>query len=258
MSLLITKQTGNVFSLVIDGGDPIISEQNRLTTIGNYCDFKTANGANLILKQNILYSEITIVDGSPVVPTSIIDLWTILIAKGFFNGVTVSGGGSGATSFTQLLDTFNSYLGRAGQIVVVNNSETGLTTISYNVFTSEDRTKLDQIEAKAQVNVIPDWSITNPLDPRYISGKPSPSSSSIQRLDGFIGITVGFDVGQQDFTIPSGAICTDVWLSHMKQYKQSLVNVSLLNLWSQTDNIVTLKKIPVLNNYLEITYQIPV
>ena len=53
-SLIITKQTGNFFSLVLDGGNPIISEQNRLTTIGNFCNFKTANGANLILKQNIL------------------------------------------------------------------------------------------------------------------------------------------------------------------------------------------------------------
>jgi len=38
-SLVITKQTGNFFSLVLDGGSPIISEQNRLTTIGNLCNF---------------------------------------------------------------------------------------------------------------------------------------------------------------------------------------------------------------------------
>lgn len=256
MSLLITKQAGNFFSLVVDGGEPIISEQNRLTTIGNYCNFKTANGANLILKQNILYSDITIVDVSPVVPTSVINLWTNLISIGFFEGVSVSVGG-GVLNFKDLLDTFN-YLGRAGQIVAVNNSETGLTTISYSVFTAADRIKLDGIQAGAQVNIIPNWAQTNPLAPDYISGKPNPSSSSIQRIDGFIGITVGFDVGQQNFALPSGAICMDVWLSHQRQYQQSLVNVSLLNLWSQTDNVVTLKKSPVLNNYLEITYQIPI
>jgi len=57
MSLIITKQSGNFFSLELTGESPIISEQNRLTTIGNYCNFKTANGANLILKQNILYQQ---------------------------------------------------------------------------------------------------------------------------------------------------------------------------------------------------------
>lgn len=256
MSLLITKQTGNVFSLVVDGGEPIISEQNRLTTIGDYCNFKTANGANLVLKQNILYSDITIVDGSPVVPTSVINLWTTLISIGFFEGVAVSGGG-GVLNFDELLDTFN-YLGRAGQIVVVNNSETGLTTISYSVFTSADRIKLDGIETGAQVNVIPNWAQTNPLAPDYILGKPDPSSSDTQYLDGFIGITVGFDVGQQNYQIPSGAICDDVHLAHQRQYKESLINTSLLNLWSQTDNIVTLKKSPVLNNYLEIKYKMPI
>jgi hypothetical protein len=51
MSLVITKQKQTFNKL--DSDSVIISEQNRLTTIGDFANFKTANGANLILKQNV-------------------------------------------------------------------------------------------------------------------------------------------------------------------------------------------------------------
>ena len=255
-TLVITKQTGNFFSLVVDSGEPIISEQNRLTTVGELCNFKTANGANLVLKQNILREDITIIENNnPVVPSSVQELWTILIGIGFFDGVAVTaGGGSGTDRFKDLLDTFN-YIGRSGQIVTVNDSETGLTTIAYALFSPEDRLKFDSIEFGAQKNVIPDLTVTDPNDPRYVAGKPNPTSSDQQILDGFIGVTEGFDVSQQTFELPVGAICLDVYLSHQRQYKETPTNTSLPTLWSQTNNIVTIKKIPVLNNYLQITYK---
>ena len=217
-TLVIAKQTGNFFSLVVDSGEPIISEQNRLTTVGELCNFKTANVANHVLKQNILREDITIIeDNNPVVPSSVQELWTILIGIGFFDGVAITaGGGIGTHRFKDLLDKFN-YIGRSGEIVTVNDSETGLTTIAYALFSPEDRIKFDSIESGAQVNVIPDLSVTDPNDPRYVAGKPNPTSSDQQILDGFIGVTEGFDVSQQTFELPVGAICLDVYLSHQRQ-----------------------------------------
>ena len=171
-SLIITKQTGNFFSLVLDGGNPIISEQNRLTTIGNFCNFKTANGANLILKQNILYSDITIVTGVSHVPTSINDLWISLLDAGFFDGLATTGGSSTIDKFTELLDTFSSYIGRDGQLLVVNESEQKIETISISLFSEGDRTKLDGIETGAEVNIQSNWNETNPLSDAFIQNKP--------------------------------------------------------------------------------------
>jgi len=171
-SLIITKQTGNFFSLVLDGGSPIISEQNRLTTVGNFCNFKTANGANLILKQNILYSDITIVTGVSHVPTSINDLWISLLDAGFFDGLATTGGSSTIDKFAELLDTFSSYIGRDGQLLVVNESEQKIETIAISLFSEDDRAKLDGIETGAQVNVQSDVNETNPASPAYIKNFP--------------------------------------------------------------------------------------
>jgi len=171
-SLVITKETGNFFSLVLDGGSPIISEQNRLTTIGNLCNFKTANGANLILKQNILYSEITIITGGSHVPTSIQDLWASLIDAGFFDGLGSGSGGTGAENFTELLDTFNTYIGRDGQVLVVNESMQRIETVEISLFTPEEKAKLEGIETGAQVNVQSDFNISDPANPAFIKNQP--------------------------------------------------------------------------------------
>lgn len=73
-------------------------------------------------------------------------------------------------------------------------------------------------------------------------------------LDGIIGVTIGFAVSQQTFTLPAGAKCVGVTLSHAPQYQITPNNSSLVNRWSQTDNIVTLTKVPALNNYIYIEY----
>lgn len=253
-SLIITKQSGNFFSLELDGGNPIISEQNRLTTIGNFCNFKTANGANLILKQNILYSEITIITGVSHVPTSIDDLWTSLISAGFFDGV-VAAGGVTSTRFDELLDTFT-YFGRDGQLLVVNESELKLDTIAVSIFTETDKLKLDSIEAGAQVNVNADWNESDPDSDSFILNKP-PDFGVIATpiiMDGIIGVTAGFAVGQQDYEMPENAIVIDVMLSHTKQYKTTANNTSLVNRWSQVDTTLSITKIPAINNYIYIEY----
>lgn len=79
---------------------------------------------------------------------------------------------------------------------------------------------------------------------------------SILIMDGFAGVTSGFAVGQQNYTLPSNAKCMFVELAHAKQYKTTANNTSLVNRWSQAGNVVTITKSPLLNNYIYIEYQL--
>lgn len=171
MALVITKLDDYIFTLVLDGGDPIVSEQNRLTTFGNYCNFKTANGANLLLRQNILASEVTVISGGTFNYSTALALRQKLIDIGFFATVGSSGGGSGVNRFDELLDTF-SYNGRNGQVVYVNEPELKLSTKIVNDFSNFYKDKLDGIEAGAQVNIQSDWDVTDTTSPAYIFNKP--------------------------------------------------------------------------------------
>jgi hypothetical protein len=130
-TLLITKQTGNFFSLQLNDETPIISEQNRLTTVGSFCHFKTVSGANIIKDQNILYSDITLVASGSFTFASVNALWVKLVEVGFFDGLGTGGGGAGVDQFTELLDTFNSYIGRDKQAVVVDESQLKLITVPF-------------------------------------------------------------------------------------------------------------------------------
>lgn len=227
MSLIITKQSGNFFSLVLDGGSPIISEQNRLTTIGNFCNFKTANGANLILKQNIPYSDITVVASGSFTFASVNLLWSKLIEVGFFNGITGTSGGGAIDRFDELLDTFT-YLGRDGQVVVVNESQLKLETRAVSIFSAEDRTKLDGIEEGAEVNVQADVLESNPLSKAYIKNFPPIESY-------FSGIYIERFLADgivNTFTLPIGAQAVNISIDRSPRY----VNIE----WTQTDNIVTI------------------
>ena len=227
-SLVITKQSGNFFSLVLDGGSPIISEQNRLTTIGDYCNFKTANGANLILKQNILYSEITIITGVSHVPTSIDDLWVSLIEAGFFDGVVIGGGGT-AIRFDELLDTFT-YFGRDGQLLVVNESELKLDTVAVSIFTEDDKLKLDGIEIGAQANVNADWNESNPESDAFIFNKPDLAG-------GFLPEQLDFEANGIDNFIDIGTtyLVKSFFYGSVLQIKDD---------WSQNESIITFTFIP--------------
>jgi hypothetical protein len=68
-----------------------------LTTIGNLCNFKTANGANLVLK-NILVTEITVIASGTFTTTN--QLWNKLIEIGFFDGISGTSGGSALIDLT--------------------------------------------------------------------------------------------------------------------------------------------------------------
>ena len=227
MSLIITKQTGNFFSLVVDGGTPIISEQNRLTTFGNLCNFKTANGANLILKQNVLVTEITVIATGTFTFTTVAQLWNKLIEIGFFDGVTNSGSGSIIDRFDELVDTFQ-YLGRDGQVLVVNESQLKLDTKAITLFTAQDKIKLNGIEANADVNVQSDVSVTDPNNPAFIKNFPNISSffSGIYQNKFIAGGIVN------TFTLPIGAQAVNLFVDRGIRYNSSE--------WTQTDNIVTI------------------
>lgn len=132
--LIITKQTGNFFSLALNSEEVVVSDQNRLTTVGNFCHFKTANGANIVKEQNVLFSDITLITSGSTTFASVNALWVGLINAGFFDGLGTGGGGGGATEFTELTDTFPSYLGRNGQTLIINESEQRIESVPfYNV-----------------------------------------------------------------------------------------------------------------------------
>lgn len=133
-SLIITKQTGNFFSLALNSDEVVISDQNRLTTVGNFCHFKTANGANIVKEQNVLFSDITLITSGSATFPSVNALWVGLINAGFFDGLGTGGGGGGVAEFTELIDTFPSYLGRNGQTLIINESEQKIESVPfYNV-----------------------------------------------------------------------------------------------------------------------------
>lgn len=133
-SLIITKQTGNFFSLALNSDEVVISDQNRLTTVGNFCHFKTANGANIVKEQNVLFSEVTLITAGSETFVSVNALWVGLINAGFFDGLGTGGGGGGATDFTDLRDTFPSYLGRDGETLIINESQQKIESVPfYNV-----------------------------------------------------------------------------------------------------------------------------
>ena len=110
--LTITKKPNNYFAFVLNGdfANEINNTRNDLLTTGDFCHFKTSNGANLISEQNIIYSNVTIVDGATtLIPTSIDDLFLKLISVGYFDWI--DGNTGGVNRFDDLEDTFK-YFGK--------------------------------------------------------------------------------------------------------------------------------------------------
>lgn len=250
-SLVITKEAGlNLFSLALDGGVPIRSDQNRLTTIGDLFDFKTANGANIIQKQKILFSEVTVIDGGTFTFLSTLALWTKLYEIGFFDGVAIGGGGGGVNEFTELTDTFSSYLGRDGQFLFVNESQQKIDSAVISVFTEEDEIKLDGIEAGAQVNVNPDWNVTNPSDPRYIFNKPSLTVGNIFSIDFERLVST-----QSDFEIPENTVAKWAVVNGTMYFPSTANNAAEFNTFTQDLNVVTFTNELSVGEYLVIFYQ---
>jgi hypothetical protein len=122
-SLLITKLSDDSFSFVVNGDtvNTITNLRNDMTTVGNEAHFKTSNGANLIKLQQILYNEVTIVDGATLpVASNPLDLRVKLRSVGFWDWLTT--GGSGVDRFDELADTFE-YFGNDGMVPIVDESQ---------------------------------------------------------------------------------------------------------------------------------------
>lgn len=130
--LTITKQTGGYFKfkLSINGivQPTVESIRNDLLTVGNELHFKTSNGANIIKKQNILPTELTVIDGVSTTFTTVDQVWNKLIAIGFF--AWISGGASGVDRFDELLDTFQ-YSGKDGQVCVVDEAQLKIKPVTF-------------------------------------------------------------------------------------------------------------------------------
>lgn len=133
-TLLITKETGGYFSFVVDGNtaDKVTNMRNDVLAIGTVCNFKTANGANIIKKQNINVTDITLVASGTFTFTNVTTFLNKLIDVGYYDWLLGGGSGTGVNRFDQLLDTFN-YFGKDMQAVRVNVSEMKLETFTvYN------------------------------------------------------------------------------------------------------------------------------
>ena len=243
--LVIEKESGiNLFSLTLDGGDPIRSDQNRLLTIGNLFNFKTGTGANIIQQQRILYDEVEVIDGGSFTFTSTIQLWNKLKDIGFFDGVAISGGGSGASSFLSLSDTPNSYIGADGYALVVNESQQKVEFQPLALFTPD---LLDKLNA---AYVMPDMSITDPNVRGYIANKPDFTIGNVS-MKAFSRLTSP----QQDFEIPVNTTAKFAIVNGAFFYLEDANTVDEQETFTQSTNIVTFKNELETGNLVIIFYQ---
>jgi hypothetical protein len=99
---------------------------------------KTENGANLILKQNVLFSDIIIM---MVLHTLRLNNCTLGKTNRyrFFKGVNITDGASTINRFDELLDTF-SYRNDQ-KFLRVNESQLKLEAVAISTFTQADKDK---------------------------------------------------------------------------------------------------------------------
>jgi len=187
---------------------------------------------------SLAFNPTTVASGSTL-PATTTNEW-ILVGKGTFQNV---GGGLNITT-TEELNALTSN-GTYWSLVVEIPIDVALAGITQNIRSNYTQTvpSEDAVFRALQdiINLIP--SIP-PITAPYI-------------IDGVIGVTAGFVVGQQDFQIPVNGVVTDVILTHTKQYKATANNSSLVNLWSQTGTTLSITKVPALNNYIYIEYILP-
>jgi len=247
--LIITKETGNYFRFEFESEEPIRNDQNRLLTFGDYCHFKTGNGANIIKQQNIKYDEVQLIASGTFTFLSVTALWEKLIDVGFFDGLGGTGGGAIVDRFDELLDTFG-YFGRDGQVVIVNESELKLDTATFNLFTDAYKNKIDGIEEGAEVNVQSDWDVTDPSSDAFIKNKPSPTLNFVTSID-FAALLEP----QQDFELPEGKIALYAFVNQTPYFLSTANNTGYFNTFTQTGTTVTFTNTLETGEYLVIFYQ---
>lgn len=78
--------------------------------------------------------------------------------------------------------------------------------------------------------------------------------SSIRPFE-FIDYPLITVAGTQTFELPIGAVAKQVFNNKIQHFKESINNSLQVDTWTQTGNIVTLKKNTVIGNYISIFYQ---
>jgi len=239
--LTITKETLGYFSFVLNG-DPLTeikNTRNDLTTIGDICHFKTSNGANLIKEQDVIYYNVTIIDGvTTLVPSSVDDLFIKLDSVEFFDWITGTGGG-GVNRFDELADTFE-YFGNDGKIPVVDESQSKLVAVDF-----PDVDKLDAFPTPLQPNMM---LIVNTDGTAYIF--TDAINQPIDSIDYPL-----LSAPTQNFAIPIGKTAKRVFVNNATWFLLSGNNTSKPNTFTQTDNIITTKTALPINNYVVIEFQ---
>ena len=92
------------FKFEVDGGTPIENSRNDLLAVGTQLHFKTANGANIIQKQEIYPADVTIIAGSTYNGfTTVEQVFNKLLDVGYFDWFK-NGGGGGATAALDILE----------------------------------------------------------------------------------------------------------------------------------------------------------
>ncbi len=129
--LVIEKQTGGYFKFTLNGdtATAVTSIKNDLLAVGTQLHFKTGNGANIIKEQFIYPEDVTIISGGTFTFTTVAQVWNKLIEIDYFAWLG-NGGTGGVSRFDDLADTFE-YVGQAGKVVVVDNSELKLIPVTF-------------------------------------------------------------------------------------------------------------------------------
>ena len=240
--LTITKKPHGYYDFVVNGDtvNIVTNDRNDMTGFGNICNFKTANGANIIKQQNITFGNVTLIDGLPLAtPISMDDLIAKLASIDFY-AWRDSGIGSGVDRFDELLDTFE-YFGKDGQALRVNESELKLETF-----------------------VLPDTSYLNNFPTPLVPGKILKVKSDNSGYE-FIDIpTFGaismIDYGYltedtTDFVIPENTTAKWALVNFGVWVPLTENNTDKYNTFSQIDITVTFSNTLTENNYVIIFYQ---
>lgn len=273
--LTITKEIDGYFTFVLNGdsANAIKNTRNDLLTVGNLAHFKTANGANLIKEQDVLFSNVTIIDGvTSVVPTSVDDLFNELDNVGFFDWINGHGGSGGVNRFDELEDTF-SYFGKDGQVVRVNESQQKLET-----FVMPDVSYLSKFPTPLVAGMILKVNagatayelvnafnvITQEIREGFTETTPSEDAifQALEAIQSSISGELGFidyprlEEATNEFIIPTGKTAKFAVVNYGANYfPETVNNYGELNTFIQADDSVSFGETLAVGNYVVIFYQ---
>lgn len=270
--LTITTLPHEYFSFVLNGdtANPIKNDRNDLTAIGDIIHFKFANGANLIKEQNIIFSNITIIDGvTTLIPSSVEDLIDKLYGLGFY--LWRDNSGVGTDRFDQLADTF-SYFGKDGQVLRVNESQQKLETFAMPdvSYLSKFPTPLvagmmlkvnstaSNYEFVNALNVITQeirsgYTETTPSEDTIFNALSTIASSITGALE-FVDFG-RLESDQQDFLIPTGKTAKWAIMNGAIYVLETENNTDQTNTFTQSGISVRTKETLVTENYFGIFIQ---